>query len=200
MILANEIVRAVLSYTAPNTSVMQNVFYYQLQLGDLANDSMMDILEDYFTDVWGDSWAVLAPTNATLESFSVDILNTDGTVDRNIGERDLSIPGTAGVSVSPAAVAGYFYASTTVPKARGSKYVPAISESVIDAGVFNATGITELSLMLIGYLADLVSGGSARLVPGVLSRPLEAFVEFTAQGLVNDVPAYQRRRKPNVGS
>lgn len=200
MIEVNDIIRVALHYTGSNASEVLNVFWYQLTIDSLANASLMDILEDYLTDVWGDAWADFAAQSFSMDFFEVDIINPDGTVNRNIGERTLDIDGTVVGDGLPAVVSGYMYASTAVPKARGSKYVPGIAELNTSNGVLSAGAVADLSLMLIGYLATLTTGGSALIVPGVLSRPLEAFVPFTAQGLVNDIPAYQRRRKPNVGS
>jgi hypothetical protein len=38
------------------------------------------------------------------------------------------------------------------------------------------------------------------LLPGVVSRVTQLFYEFTGSGYTTDIPAYQRRRKVNVGS
>lgn len=199
-VLNNEVVRCALTYIAPNASLMQNVFFWQNVGATLTNQQVLDTLEDFFEDVWGAAWQDIAATTAELSSMMCDVIRTDGTVARNLGERSLAITGTEGIDTASAAVSGYFYASTTVPKARGSKYVPAVADSVISNGEFNAGAITNLSLMLVAYLATIDVEGVSDLVPGVLSRPLEAFVAFSAQGLVNSIPAYQRRRKPSVGA
>lgn len=200
MINVNDILRVALHYTSPNASEILNVFWYQLTTEQLDNASVMNVIEDYFTDVWGAAWADFASQAFNIDFLEVDVINPDGTVDRNIGERTIDIDGTVIGDGLPAVVSGYIHASTAVPKARGSKYIPGVGELNTSNGLMTSEAVADLSLMLIGYLATLTTETTALLVPGVLSRPLEAFVPFLSHGLVNDVPAYQRRRKPNVGS
>jgi hypothetical protein len=126
-------------------------------------------------------------------------MSTAGLVLRNIGGGIIAVNGDVIEDVTPAAVSGYLMGYTAVPKARGSKYVPGIAETQINEGEFTAPALVKLATLLAIYLADVSLGSGASLEMGVLSKALGAFVSFTGSGLVESLPAYQRRRKQGVG-
>lgn len=194
------ILRLTLFYTAPGASIANSVFNYRLDAAAAEEDDLLDAVTDWINNFWGDLWAEVAPVTATLASFALDQVTVTGTVVANIGVGDIDIVGVSGGEVAPAGVSAYLLAQTALPKQRGSKYVPFISEARIDEGLLDATAVTQLTLLLLSYLASITVIGGGQMKPGVASRGLVEFVAFLAQGLVNDVPAYQRRRKPFVGS
>jgi len=57
-----------------------------------------------------------------------------------------------------------------------------------------------MALLLLEYLGDVPTAGTGVLIAGLASKTLNQFVPFLSAGLIEDTPAYQRRRKPNVGS
>lgn len=195
-----EILRATLFYTAPNASVAQNVFYFALTAANATDTEATNALNNYFLNTWCPDWADLAPLGAFADYWQADVVNPNGTVDRNIATYSLDVEGAAAGEVLPAANAGYLLAYTAEPKQRGSKYLPFIAETATSNGQFITTSLANLGIMLAHYLADHPVTGGGVLQPGVASKTLNTFVPFLSTGLIDDQPAYQRRRKLNVGS
>ncbi len=201
MASAGEIFRTTLFYSIPNSSVANTVHYHALEGGSLVDSTCKTSISGFFTTNWVPTWADLAPEVSVCDYGQIDVLNNDGTVNRSLGTFVVDIEGGISLAeVMPAAVAAFLMAETALPKVRGRKYLPGLAEGTIADGIFNAGAITTLSALLVYYLASFSPGTGLSFVPGVLSRSLEYFVAFNAAGLVNDVPAYQRRRKPGVGS
>lgn len=195
-----EIIRAVISYGLATGSTAQNVFYWEVQ-GDSDTDAnLLQFLTDWAEDDWGVLWDNNAENSADMFLIEVDVLNGDGTVKRNIGENSISVVGLDTAGQTAAGVAGYIQATTERAKSLGKKYVPGYGEGSVTDGAFISSVLTNLAAMLVLWLLDIPMTGAAVLAPGVLSRVTDTFQEFTGGGYVTDVPAYQRRRKPGVGS
>lgn len=196
-----DILRVALSYSGPASSIPQSVFWFQAAGGSSPNDRVMDDFESWAETDWGTDWADFASNQYNLDLVEVTKMNTDGTVSEVIGARSLDVPGTATSDPSAAFSAGYALARTDVPKTKGSKYVPGVPESGVTSNLITGDTLADLVLLLAVLLA-VYNGSESGLqfLPGVLSRVLEDFVEFNDTGYVTDVPAAQRRRKPNVGS
>lgn len=200
--LIGEILRMAVYYGAANSSVPQNVFVFELQGADVPDATVLTSMSLWIEEEWHPDWSDIASNEVTIDAITLDILNPDGTVERNIGSD--AFTGLAGDVISDndsAAVAAYMQADTAIPKTRGRKYVPGIADTRIENGLINAVTLAQMVVLAATYVTerDLV-GGTAQLVPGVLSRTLAQFVPFLQAISVTDVPAYQRRRKPNVGS
>jgi hypothetical protein len=200
MATQGEIVRAVLSYSHAAGSIAQNVFTWELQDEDSADAELLDGIDTWVNDEWGPRWDDIADSNAGLYLLEVDILNADGTVKRNIGEELQTETGGKVGDAMPAAVSGFFQMNTTRAKSYGRKYVPFMSEEENEEGFLSAFALGVLVLLLTATGSDIDVGIIGILAPGILSRVLEEFIPFTGGGYATDVPAYQRRRKPNVGS
>lgn len=200
--IVGEILRLTLFYSAANASVMQTVHTYQLTTGPVPDNEVIESLTGWVANVWYPDWRAFCSNEVTLDGWQADILNADGTVARNLGA--LSALNLAGAVISDndaAAVAAYMQANTAVPKTRGRKFVPGVADERIQNGVLNATSVSQLALLALTYIAErTVTGGAGVLTAGVLSKTLQQFVPFINSVVVTDVPAYQRRRKPNVGS
>jgi len=195
-----DIIRATLSYSHPNGSIAQNVFFWELQTAAADDDDIMDALDDWVDLSWGPEWDDFAELSVTLFNLEVDVVNGDGTVDRNIGEELQSLVGIIDGEVTSPAVAGFLQASTERAKSLGRKYVPGLPEGGVVDGILHSSFLGYLVLMAIEWLAPIPVTGGGSLVAGVLSRVLLAFLEFDGSIYTTDVPAYQRRRKPDVGS
>jgi hypothetical protein len=194
-----EVIRLAAHFTHLAGSVGMMVFWYEA----VANVSDEDTLAELGAHLLGEilpRWAEVADADAQATHADVDVVNLNGTVDRNLGVVALSLDGDISGQVMPAGVAAMVQAYTNIPTSRGKKYLPYISEATVDEGYLNAGALTSLALFLLEYLLVLEFGLADSWRPGVLSRTLEEFVAFDGSGSVTDVPAYQRRRKPNVGS
>lgn len=195
-----EIFRVAIKYSAPGASIANTVHWYQFQGPGLSDALVNTDIISWITNDWGPDWAAVASNQAAITGVEIDVINPDGTVKRNSGAASLNIPGTVVSNVLPAANSALFVANTPLPKQKGKKYIPFLSEGGTDSGVINASTLTNLSDLFADYVANLVVVIGSDLVAGVLSRVLEAFVAFPGGGTITDLPSYQRRRKQNVGS
>lgn len=195
-----EIIRVVLSYNGPGASVAQNVFYFECQDAAAEEQTALQDVSDWFVANWLAEWDGVAADTAEAFLIEMDILNGDGTVDRNIGDDDISVFGTQASDVLPAAVSGYMQADSERGGSLGRKYVPFVSENAPIDGLYGAGTTAFFADMLVDWITTITVDIAAHFVPGILSRITESFQEFLGSGYTTNVPAYQRRRKPNVGS
>jgi hypothetical protein len=194
------IVRGVISYSSPGASDQQNVLWWVLEDIGMGNPALLAAIAEWVTDLWAPAWALLAADTSTLLEVAVDLMNEDGTVRVNVGVEPIGIVGNGSDEITSAAVSGYLLAQTDVPNSRGSKYVPGIDESKISAGLFSGLATIDLLLLASLYVTGIPTDLGGLLAPGILSRAVQIFRKFLVSATVTDVPAYQRRRKPNVGS
>lgn len=197
----NEIVRATISYLIQNGSVAQNVLHWILTNEDVADGTVLDAIAGWITTDFGAEWADMGSDECTMTEVEADIVQIGGTVDRNIGTETLDIDGELPSSVLPAANALYLQANCLPAGVFGRKYIPGLQEAGVAAGLWVGSTLTDGAAMLADYMDTIVVpviGGI--LVPGVPSSKTSAFEPFTGVGFLDTVPAYQRRRKPGVGS
>lgn len=199
-ILQDELVRVVISYSAPNASIAQNVFLYQLIGANAQEAALMSDVKDYFEAELLDHWASMASENASAFLIEFDIITLLGLVDRNLGEFDLTVPGDSVSEVASAAVSAYNQVTTERTRSVVKKYWPFIAELLITDGILAAGGIAAMALILLDMLDNIPITGGAELEPGIRSTVDNTWYPIVQAGYVTDVLAYQRRRKPGVGS
>lgn len=108
-------------------------------------------------------------------------------------------PTTAGDQL-PRGVAGLVVAKTTDPDVSGKKYIPALTEDSIIDGLYSSGYLTAAVAFAIDWLTGFTGATSgASWVPGIWSPTETNFFAATLAYLVSAIPAYQRRRKNNVG-
>lgn len=195
-----DIVRTVLTYSSPGASEQQNVFWHVIDEEGIGNPALLGEIADWAENIWGAIWAEIGSQDSTLVDCSVDLMNPDGTVKVNVGVAVIGLEGDETDTPTSAAVSAYLLAQTALPKSRGSKYVPAIAESQINQGIFTLSAIVVMLSLAAVYVAPVTTVVGAVLRAGVLTRGTQVFNEFLFEASTTDVPAYQRRRKPNVGS
>lgn len=195
----NEVLRVTLEFESPNASTQYNVFTYSMQTQASDESDVVDELEAFFGTTWKGAWALLGSDEVTFVGGQVAVMNLDGTVNRNIGSFLVNALGAVGTQVVSAAESAYMLAYTDLPKTRGSKYIPGMGESSVDSGQLSTAAQGYLAAMLVLYLATINMASGGKLVPGVLSKTLLAYKPFNASGIIESIPAYQRRRKPGVG-
>lgn len=200
MAVDGQIFRATVHYIVPNSSDIQNVFYWEYQGGATANQNVLDAIVDWLTNGWGDRWIALASTDAVLDSVEVIGVNPDGTTQVNVGSEELGLVGIETSDILTGVVSMFLQADTATPGHKGRKYVPGLGDSDVVDGLIGASQLVTMLLLLGEWLLTLTAVGPGELVPGLLSRTLVQFLPFLDAGSITDVPAYQRRRKPNVGS
>lgn len=194
------IIRVVVSYTAPAASIAQTVHMYRTEAGSSSEANLLTAIYDHFETDMLSTWDTLAPTTAEAFLIEVDEISLLGTVVRDIGEKTISVFGSSASEVNSAAVSAYMHSLTERTRSLMKKYWPFIAEALIDGGQFNAAAIAAMVLLFLDMIEEIDVTGGQRLVPGILSRVTNLFYEAVGGGYTTDVPAYQRRRKPNIGS
>lgn len=197
--ITGEILRTVLIYDQPSSSTPQNVFHHLYTGPGIDDQEIINSVNNWIINGWGDAWQEVASSNVSIEQFQCDVVNPDGTVARNLGGLLSGIAGGLPSPYNSAAASGYLLAYTDEPKQRGSKYAPGIAEAVVDNNLFDPIALANLAALLAVYVAPITVGGLEHLIAGVLSRTLVSFVQFNGSGLIDGQPAYQRRRKQGVG-
>jgi hypothetical protein len=196
-----DIIRLVVEYSIPGASTVLNVFHWLIVDGNPDSPDVIDDFEDWVTNVWGVDWTDLAQSACSIIGLALDIVDVSGHVLENIGAETLAIAGGVGGEVGVAAASAFMKADTALPKTRGTKYIPGLGEGNLTDGLLTTETLGDVALLFLDYILLYIGAvSSARYVPGVVSRTEEAFVEFEGGGYFTDVPAYQRRRKPGVGS
>lgn len=202
MATIGEIVRLAIFYDQQGSSQPETVHTYSITDANPSDADLLTALSSWVENTWHDDWSDVASSDAQITGMEADILNGDGTVARNIGaDTYTGLVGDVIGDNAAAAVAGLLVAYTAAPKTRGRKFIPGMAQPRLVNGVWNATTLAQLVILAAEYIADVAVGATgATLVAGVRATVSEAFVAFNNAVTVTDVPAYQRRRKPNVGS
>lgn len=195
-----ELVRVVLEFTAPGASNAQNVFIYKLEDQDVDEGDLISDVGTYFSGHYLADWQDLAAEAAQAINIYFDVLNNDGTVNRNIGQTALAVDGGEAFQVNSAAVSAFAYVPTTRIKSLLKKFVPFLAESVITDGTLTAGALATMVLLLLDLSDQIAISGGGNLQPGIRSTTDDTFYPTIGGGYITDIPAYQRRRKQNVGS
>lgn len=100
----------------------------------------------------------------------------------------------------PRGVAALLRLWTTDPDVQGKKYIPALTETDLEDGLFSAALIAFLLAMAADWYAPFVGAASgATFAPGIWSVAGTVFKLAIDHIATSTIPAYQRRRKRNVG-
>lgn len=67
MALVGEIIRMTLKYSALNTSEMQNIFHFEVDVADNTDTDILNILDSFTSNFWAPAWEDLASENVNLD-------------------------------------------------------------------------------------------------------------------------------------
>lgn len=100
----------------------------------------------------------------------------------------------------PRGVAGLVRLWTTDPDVQGKKYFPGLTEVSLADGLFDAGILVSLLAFAADWYTPFTGGTSgATWTPGIWSVADTVFRSAVDHLAVSSIPAYQRRRKRNVG-
>lgn len=197
-----EWVRATLSYAQPGASIQENVFFWEVK-ATADDEEVFDALSAWAVGEWGDAWATFAADAAEIIGLAAEIVEFVAgvlVVARTLGDTILAVAGTQAFDQQAAAVAATIFAPTARPKSRGRKFIPSVSETSVDEGLFDAALLTSLAALCAIYVAELTGTGGVVLTPGVPSTVTSGFLSFTGDFGFDDIPDYRRTRRPDRGS
>jgi len=198
-ITTGDIIKLTLEYAMPGAGVCMNVFHYAYLGSDQADQDIIDRIMTWVTDEWGDTWQNIAATTATLANAVFETVDVDGHILRALGTEVVDLDGLNGAEVLPAANAAYIQANTATPGVFGRKYVPGMSETATSEGFVTAATAAQMAILLLQYMDTLNVSAGNNLFPVVRSLKLLGFPRLVTAGVINLLPAYQRRRKQGVG-
>ncbi len=199
MAVDGEIIRGTISYVQEFASAIQNVFHWEVQGGNPTDEDVVDGVEDWVLNDWHDRWQQLTSNQSTLRDIRILVVDSNGGVIRDLGTVDIGLSGLQMEQVVSSAVSAYMIGNTLNPTIRGSKYVPGLAENSVNNGALTNDALADLGILLVQYLFDIDLSPAGFLIAGVLSSKLESFEPFAGIGSIEQIPAYQRRRKPGVG-
>lgn len=201
MASVGDIIKTTLFHSVPNSGEALLVFHHVVETADMFNNNLKAAVIDWVENDWGPDWADLGALVAEINRVLIQKVNTAGEILLEIADETVDVPGNVATPCDAAGVAGFMHASTAQPKVRGRKFIPGIADEKLSNGKLTATALAELAILATHYIEDIPEPvGGGQLGPGVRSNSLSAFVPFSGSVVITDIPAYQRRRKPGVGS
>lgn len=200
-VAANDILRVVASLLWTDGNVNQNVFNCKVTGGvpPYEDSDVADDMED-----WLDNMYLNLVQHASDEIDGNEVLvykwdDVGGDWDEVQTQSWVWDPERIDDQL-PRGVAGLVRLWTTDPDVQGKKYLGGLTEDLVEDGLLNASTLTALLAFAADwYLPFVGSATAATFTPGVWSvvgKVFEAGVDHIA---ANAIPAYQRRRKRNVG-
>jgi len=199
-IIDNSILRAAARFALHNASDIVNVYHFVMDsVGDVSEANVLADILAYVQGVMSNMTTQYS-SSLTLEDVEVWVRNT--TLDRwdYVGAIDGTWAGTGTADQSlPVGTCALATADTTDSHAKGRKYFPPPLETQSAGGLFASAFVAQLAAALSDWVSVFI-GTYAEWASGIWSEKDNNFKLFTGTGTTNNVPAYQRRRKPGVGS
>lgn len=160
---------------------------------------VLDDMEDWLDNMYANFSAYCAPD---IDGNSVHVYEYDSVDDDwdEIGVNDWTWSPTAGTTELPRGVAGLVRLWTTDPDVQGKKYVPGFVEGNLVDGLWSAGPIAALLAYGLDWATPFVGAATGgTITPGIWSVASTLFVAAVDHYATSTIPAYQRRRKRNVG-
>lgn len=197
----NDVLRVVASMLWSDAGVNQNVFNCKASGGggpyadvDVVDD-MEDWLDNMYANITGNASDEIAGNEVIVYKYDAAGLDWD-----EVASQSWTWTPALGTSYLPRAVAGLVRLWTTDPDVQGKKYLPGFTEDVNNDGLFGAGFITNLLAFAADWYTPFVGAASgATFTPGVWSVVQSLFLAAVEHYATSTIPAYQRRRKRNVG-
>lgn len=196
-----EILRLVASMIYGDGNINQNVYNAVVTGGgapwdedDIISDGV-DWFDDMYTNVVNQVVTNLAGNEIIV--YKYDSIDDDWD---EVGSDAWVFDFTGAGDELPRPVAALVRLWTTDPDVQGKKYLPAHAESVLTNGLWTAGAVTNLLAFGADWLTPFVGAASgATFTPGIWSVAQTVFKAAVDHYATTTIPAYQRRRKRNIG-
>ena len=195
------ILRIVVQCLWSDGNIIQNVFNAVPTGGSPPYDED-DIVDDALD--WADTmYANITPTiSDELDGNNVTVYEYDPVDDDwdEVGSASFTWNPSNVAEQVPRGVAGMARAWTTDPDVQGKKYIAGLCETNILDGMISSGSLSDMldfATDWVGPFVGIASGGT--WTPGVWSVVGKVFKAMVDHYAVTGIPAYQRRRKRNVG-
>lgn len=200
-ISTGDILRIVASFLWTDGNINQNVFNAVVTGGGGPWDDS-DIADDaaaWLTNMYGNLTTVVSDEldGNSVTVYKYDAIDDDW--DEVFSQAWTWNPSHVGDQL-PRGTAGLVNLWTTDPDVQGKKYLPGFTEGNLTDGLYDAGLITQMLAFGADWLAPFVGGTSgATWTPGIWSVVGTVFKLAVDHIATSTIPAYQRRRKRNVG-
>ena len=200
-IVAGDILRIVASMLWTDGNIAQNVFNAVVTGGGSPFDDI-DIVDD--AEDWLDNMFANLTTSGSdeIDGNEVIVYKYDAGDDDwdEVGSQSWVWDPNSASDQMPRGVAGLVRLWTTDPDVQGKKYIAGLVESAADDGLFSSTFLVALLAFAADWYTPFVGSVSgATFTPGIWSVKNTTFLEGIDHIAASAIPAYQRRRKRNVG-
>lgn len=195
------VLRVVASMLWGDGNVSQNVYNCRIHGGGgpYADQDVADDMEDWLDDMYLN---ITGLTTSELDGNEVIVYKWDvpgGDWDEVASQAWTWNPSSA-IDSLPRGVAALIRLWTTDPDVQGKKYLPGFTEAENSNGLFSAGTLVNLLAVAADWYTPFVGAASgANFTPGVWSVVASALLDGVDHVAANAIPAYQRRRKRNVG-
>jgi hypothetical protein len=200
-ISTGDILRIVASMLWTDGEINQNVFNAQVSGGggpwtdsDIADDAEA-WLDDMYANLTGSTSDELDGNEVVVYKYDVGDADWD-----EVFSQSWSWNPSGASEQSPRGVAGLVRLWTEDPDVQGKKYIPGTVEGNITDGLLDGAWLgAALAFAADWYLPFAGGTTGATWTPGIWSVAQTAFKEGVDHIAASAIPAYQRRRKNNVG-
>lgn len=200
-VVDTDILRVVASMLWDDGNVNQNVYNCIVSggAGPYADSDVADDMEDWLDNLYANLPGHVAPE---LSGNEVLVYKYDSVGDDwdEVQSQSWTWVGTAATTELPRGVAGLVRLWTDDPDVQGKKYMPGFCEGSLQDGLWVAGAIADL--LAFGadwYLPFVGAATGATFTPGIWSVVAKVFQAAVNHYATSTIPAYQRRRKRNVG-
>lgn len=196
------ILRVVASLGYTDGEINQNVYNCRISGGGGPWDELdiLDDAEDWLDNMYAN---VTAAITSDMDGLSTTVYKYDTVGDDwdEVGVNPFTFNPTAGVSDGlPRGVAALITAKSTDPDVDARKYIPGFYEGYLTSGLWIAGAVTALAALGADWVLPFVGAATgADFTPVVWSVVGKAALDLIDTIIVPTIPAYQRRRKNNVG-
>lgn len=204
MIDVSDVLRIVLTFTMPETTVAQLVWHYLVTAGTPETEtSVLSFIVNNTVNAFA---GILVDMSNQVAGDEFEMLKWDFTLNRWDGvanENTTSIDGVDTIDMLPHGVGPLTVFHTGVGRRRGRKFIPGYVEDTQDQGILDVGAAARLITHALIFDNDIASAtltskpGNFNVDP--LSPLFETFAEWNKTAGINTTIAYQRRRKAGVG-
>lgn len=196
-----DVLRIVASMLWTDGNVNQNVFNVIMGGSGAPWDDVdiIDDAQDWLDDMYAN---ITAHASDEIDGNEVIVYKYDAVGDDwdEVGSQSWTWNPTSVTDQLPRGVAGLVRLWTEDPDVQGKKYIPGLTESSVNDGLFNAGVLTDLLAFAADWYLPFVGAASGgTFTPGIWSVVGKLLVEAVDHIASSAIPAYQRRRKRNVG-
>jgi len=195
-----ESIKAVQELNLPDAVIALNVFYFKADFqSDQDDQTVVDVVEAWIERIYGE---VVDDLSDQITLGSVRVYTRDSVAQQwdLVGSASPSVSFTETTEMLPHGVSLMVRAYTTKPRTIGRKYIPGMCEIDNVDGAWTAGALTAGAAFGSQWHTDEVIDANNKLNPGVFSKALETVYELNGVEVVLADPAYQRRRRPGVGT